>query len=297
MNHMTSSRWRIDVHAHIGHFEGYDLSETTLRSEIDRGEIALALISNIDGAAVEGKTRDLPESVANQATAEAVLDRPDRFRGLLWGRPGSGTPESLEPFRALRVPSGQAGEWGSRVFVGLKLHPEMNHFEIDAPAVDPYMELAGRAGFPVVVHSDGQLDRASPERIVALARRHPGVPVVLYHTAFGGPYRAAIDLVAEALAERQADLYLETAQLPPEHAIEAVERVGAERVLFGTDACYFGVGHYARYQPLVEALEAHCGADDLDAVFRGNALRIFGLHDAPGPLDPPRPDSEEATDD
>jgi uncharacterized protein len=268
----------IDVHAHIGTFEGYDLSEATLLAETEGAGVALALVSNIDGAAVPGKTRGLDETRANRATAELVDRYPARFRGLLWGRPDVGDASALAPFAkgVLDAP----GPWTPRRFVGLKLHPEMNQVPADAPAMDPYLAFAARHGYPVVAHCDGQVDEASAERFLALARRHPAVPVVLYHTGFQGPHEPAMAAAETARRDGSADLWLETAQLPPDRAVEAVERVGPERVLFGTDATFYGRGHYARYDALREALARALDPEALARVLGGNARELFRL-DAP----------------
>lgn len=289
----------IDVHAHIGSFAGYDLSEPTLLAEVAEAGVALALVSNIDGAAVPGKTRDLPEAEANAATERFVRSYPERFRGLLWGRPDRGDASALEPFAGLRLPAegakrAEGGEraeeaeeraprWTRRLFVGLKVHPEMNGTAADAPAFDPYLAFAARHGFPVVAHCDGQVELASAPRLLALARRHPTVPVVLYHTGFQGPHEPAMAAAEAALADGSANLWLETAQLPPEVALEAVERVGAGRVLFGTDATFYGRGHYARYGPLLEAFARELGEEDRARILNGNARALFRLEDAEPP--------------
>ncbi len=279
----------VDVHAHIGRFEGYDLSEETLLAETEGAGIALALVSNIDGAAVPGKSPDLPEAQVNAATEAFVRRYPARFRGLLWARPDRGDARALEPFTAARIPAATAApgdppRWTPRVFVGVKLHPEMNFVPADDPRVDPYLDFAARHGYPVVAHSDGQVDAASPARLLALARRRPQVPVVLYHTGFQGPHAPAIEACAEALRDGSANLWLETAQLPPDWALRAVERVGPGRVLFGTDATFYGRGHYARYAPLLSALHAALSPADLALVRSGNARRLFRLE--PDPSDP-----------
>jgi len=291
----------IDVHAHIGSFAGYDLSEPTLLAEVAEAGVALALVSNIDGAAVPGKTRNLSEDAANRATEEFVRSYPARFRGLLWGRPDRGDASQLAPFAGLRLPDeapgGEGGDgdgmpWTRRLFVGIKVHPEMNLTPADAPAFDPYLRFAARHGYPVVAHCDGQVDEASAPRLLALARRHPEVPVVLYHTGFQGPHEPALAAAETALADGSANVWLETAQLPPEVALEAVERVGAARVLFGTDATFYGRGHYARYRPLLEAFARHLNDADRALILNGNARALFRLVDPPPPS-PPTPASHD----
>lgn len=267
----------IDCHAHIGWFEGYDLSEKTLLSEMDRAGIALALVSNVDGAAVEGRTRALCEEETNRRTVRAVRRHPHRLRGLLWARPESGEAALLEPFLSESVGSDEDFGWTDRLFVGVKLHPEMNGFPADDPRVDPYMELAAAADLPVVVHCDGTMEMASAQRIHRLARRHPQVPVVLYHMGFGGPYEPAIQAAQVSCARSDSRLYLETSQAPVEVVLEALDRVGPGRVLFGTDATYFGPGHYEHYSPLRAALAGRLDACDLCRVLSRNARELFHL--------------------
>lgn len=288
----------IDCHAHVGSFRGYDLRESTLLSNLERQGVSLALVSNIDGAALPDHTRNLDERDANRRTAEVVRRHPALLRGLLWARPPDGAAERLEPFLRETLNDGDgtaapgvapgeendgdAGGWTRRIFVGLKLHPEMNGFPADAPEVDPYLELCRRAGLPVVVHCDGSVEEATAERIHRLARRHPDVPVVLYHMGFGGPHEPAIRAAEAAARTDDARLYLETAQADPDAVLSAVERVGSERVLFGTDATYYGVAHYERYEPLVRRLEASLDPGALARVFRSNSLALFGLDPAGG---------------
>lgn len=271
----------IDCHAHLGWFEGYDLSEETLLSEMDRAGIALALVSNVDGAAVEGRTRALGETETNRGTIRAVRRHPGRLRGLLWARPESGDAAPLEPFLSETVEGGEGCPWTDRLFVGIKLHPEMNGFPADDLRVDAYMELAAAANLTVVVHCDGTVDLASAQRIYRLARRHPRVPVVLYHMGFGGPHEPAIRAAEASVARGDARLYLETSQAPVEVVLDALDRVGVERVLFGTDAPYFGPGHYEHYRALRAALAGRLEPCDLCRVLSRNARELFHLSREP----------------
>ena len=256
--------WRaaraIDVHAHLGEFAGYDLSLPTLLGNLERHDIRLALVSNIDGAALPGVTRNQTEKAANEATRDTVA-REKRLRGLAWARPGDtgSSPENLRPFLA------------KDHFVGVKLHPEMNRFRADAPEVDGYLALCDEFHVPAVFHCQ----EAAP--IARAARRHPKVPVILYHSGFGGDHQEAVKTVEAAVKAKDADLYLETAQVEAEAALEMVRRVGAARVVFGTDATYFGAEHYRHYTELVKLLNAKLPAADFRLVMSGNAERLFHL--------------------
>ena len=261
--------WRraraIDVHAHLGTFQGYDLSLPTLTDNMERHAIRIALVSNIDGASLPGVTGDLPEKAANDVTRDVVAKNP-RLRGLAWARPGDAgsSPANLKPYLERDH------------FVGVKLHPEMNHFAADAPEVDGYLALCDEFHVPAVFHCQ------AAEPIARAARRHPQVPVILYHSGFGSDHQEAIATVEAAVKKHDADLYLETAQVDAASALEMVKRVGARRVVFGTDATYYGHEHYRRYTELVKLLAEKLSPADFQLVMSGNAERLFHLPPAEG---------------
>lgn len=263
----------IDIHAHIGSFKGYDLSTPTLLSNIERYGIQLALISNIDGADLS-QTQNLDEIKANQATVEHVRQYPGLLRGLAWTRPKDGSPANVEPFLRDSISTGP----DRRVFVGMKFHPDMNHFPADDPRVDGYLRLCEKYQIPAVFHSGSDdTSNSAPQKIYAAARRHPTVPIILYHMGFLGPHGSAIATVKEALAKKDAQLYLETSQADPDAVIQAIKELGSERVLFGTDATYYGKEHYSKYEVMIARLRKELSTEDFAKVVRGNAERLFRL--------------------
>jgi len=255
----------IDIHAHIGSFRGYDLRTETLLDNLARYNIRLALISNIDGAALPGTTLNLDEIAANNITLQTVQAHPNLLRGLAWARPVDGAPQNIETY--LR----------DHGFVGVKLHPEMNHFPADDARVDGYLKLCERYHVPAVFHCDQPSSNAAPEKIYAAARRHPTVTIILYHMGFGGPHDAAIEVVKQALQKKDANLYLETSQADPTAVVKAIGELGSTRVLFGSDATYYGVDHYKNYLALVGTLQKKLNGDDFANVMYRNAERLFRL--------------------
>jgi uncharacterized protein len=259
----------IDIHAHIGNFRGYDLSLTNLLQNMKRYGINFALISNIDAAQLSGVTPNKSETEANNETATAVRNNSAVLRGLVWVRPNDGSPQLIEQFLTQKLPD------GNTIFVGMKFHPEMNHFKADDESVDAYLNLCAKYHIPAVFHCGRSPSNSSPERIYNIAKRHPDVPIVLYHMGAFGPHESAIRIAAEALKNKDAQLYLETSQVDPNSVLKAIQTVGADHVLFGTDACYYGKNHYASYQKLIEVLKGELKKEDAEKVLSGNAKKLF----------------------
>jgi uncharacterized protein len=261
----------IDIHAHIGSFRGYDIGLQPLLTNLNKYGLRMALISNLDGCEM-ADTKNLNEVLANQATAAAVRDHPQLLRGLIWTRPEDGSAETVERF--LQTPY-------EHLFVGMKFHPEFNHFDADDPRVDPYLALCERYKVPAVFHCGADGSKSSASKIYAIARRHPSVPIVLYHMGFLASHQSAIDAVLQSITRMDARLYLELSQVSPQDALAAIRKVGSDRVLFGTDATYYGADHYGSYRSLVALLQNDLSAADLRKVLSGNAENLFQLSAQP----------------
>lgn len=262
----------IDIHAHMGTFRGYDLSASTLLTNLNRYGIKLALVSNIDGAELPGTTENLDEKTANEKTFDLVNKNKPLLRGLVWTRPNDGNAKNVEPFL-----KDYLDEDKHHVFVGMKFHPEFNQFAADDKSVDSYLELCRQYGVPAVFHCGGPASLSSPARIYKVARRFPTVPIVLYHMGFGGGHDSAIDVVSQSKAKADAQLYLETAQADPDAVLRAVKKVGSKRVLFGTDATYYGAKHYQNYETLVQKIKTELTQTEFNDIVRLNAIRLFKL--------------------
>lgn len=262
----------IDIHGHIGTYRGFDLSKETLLDNIQRWGVKMVLVSNIDGAGLPEMTRDLDEREANREAEDVVSQYSTVLRGLLWTRPADGSITRIEGFLLAQAEPGAV-----HTFVGLKFHPEMNQFAADDPVVDPYLALCEKYEMPAVFHSGAAGSNSDPEKIYAVAKRHPTVPIVLYHSGFEGNHDAAIEVAKKARAAGDADLYLETAQMDPDSVIKAILEVGSDRVMFGTDACYYGADHYSHYEKLIQRLLLDLSEEEFAQVVRENAKHVFNL--------------------
>jgi uncharacterized protein len=156
------------------------------------------------------------------------------------------------------------GELGYR---GLKLHPTTT---LAHPAAKPTVDLlrrCGELGVPALFHC-GDDPYTTPQTLELAARLAPDTAVVMGHM---GGYLHVDDAIRAA--ERQPNLYLETSAMPyPDRIADAVRRVGAGRVVFGSD----GPG----CNPALEVEKvrlAGLSTKDEAAVLGGTAAQLLGM--------------------
>jgi predicted TIM-barrel fold metal-dependent hydrolase len=240
-----------DAHMHVGAFEslfGVSLDRDGIDALMREHGIGSGVVFHPDNAYV----------------AEVVESIPGLF-ALVWANPR--LPGYLaEAERFLDHPK----------FLGMKLHPLLDGYHPDDPAVHPLVELLVERDLPVLVHC-GHPIFTLPWSIEELAVRFPAAKVILGHMGHGNVVyiNGAIDV-----AERNPNVYLETSGMPMHTKIrEAVERVGETRVLYGSDVPF--------HHPEVELAKVRrSGLDErlVERVLgRNGRLLFFGDEDADGP--------------
>jgi predicted TIM-barrel fold metal-dependent hydrolase len=153
---------------------------------------------------------------------------------------------------------------------GIKLHPDMQRFNIDdPPMMDIYALLEGR--LPVVFHTgDYRSDFSHPRRLARVLDNFPKLTAVAAH--FGG--WSLYDLALEYFRDRSC--YLDVSSSIPylgaRRAEELIGIYGAERILFGSD--------YPMWDPAEELARFETlklPAGDRDLILYQNARRLLGL--------------------
>lgn len=242
----------IDLHTHVGPVLAAhgDTWATPLSSANGEDLVRLLDVSGIDRAVVfaplwEGGSFVDPNYVgANAAVREAAGAFPDRLVGFVRVNPNFGAEAEAEVTRQL----------DSKGMRGMILHPDWEVFYPDDDSVHRLLELARQYGVPVAFHS-GESDyygHSGPANFLELARRFPTVTFILKHMG----YRLVEDAIHVAL--ERPNVYLETAGVTCSNILKAVRRVGADRVVFGSDAPY--------HSPRVEAMKIseHPGLTDAE---------------------------------
>jgi predicted TIM-barrel fold metal-dependent hydrolase len=230
----------IDMHMHIEEVAslGWKMSaEDCIRAMDEAG---------VDRAAVMTLT-DLPglNPRGLELIAEACNSHPDRLFGFIRLNPAhlQLSHEVLE--RAIT----QLG------FKGLKLHPVSTLQHPGAPATIELIQHAGELGVPTLFHC-GDEPLSTPLSIAQAAAACPDARI------------EALDV-----AEQFPNIILETSAMPyPEKIRTAVERIGAERVVFGSDGPVSSPA-LERQKVVIAAL----GEEAAALVMGGNAAALLGL--------------------
>lgn len=233
----------VDSHMHVGEFPLFNVSmdRDALISEMRAHDVATGFVFHPDNLMVR-------ELLAHSAGVH----------GLVWANPRAQDVLS-ETARLL-------DERGSK-FRGVKLHPLLDGYHPDDPAVHPIIELLIERELPVLIHC-GHPIFTLPWSIEELAVRYPQARIVLGHMGHGNIVyiNGAIDVAA-----RNPNVYLETSGMPMHSKIcEAVERVGPDRVLYGSDTPF--------HHPSVELAKVRVSGlptDLTDRVLGENSRRLF----------------------
>lgn len=156
--------------------------------------------------------------------------------------------------------------------VGIKIHPEEHGYRITDEG-DKLFDFLEEVGAPVMTHSG--CPNSLPAAFVPFADKHPGVRLLLAHLGNGNGDRGRADLQVRAIqAARHGNLWVDTSSarsILPGLVEWAVQEIGAERLLFGTDTPLY---HTAMQRTRIEEAEISDAAKRL--ILRDNAIKFFG---------------------
>jgi uncharacterized protein len=243
---------RIDFHTHVDEAEAFGW--------IDPPEKLVPLLdeAGIDMAVIMTYV-DFPGT--NPQALEYIAGAVERFPSRLVGFVRLNPMHLHEALRALERAVNDFG------FKGVKLHPTTTLAHPAEEATIELMRRCGELGVPVLFHC-GDDPYTTPQAIALGVKQAPETTVVLAHM---GGYFHVDQAIAEA--ERVPNLYLETSAMPyPLRIAEAVDRIGADRVVFGSD----GPG----CNPALEVRKVKLSKlppRDEEQVLGGTARRLLGF--------------------
>lgn len=155
-----------------------------------------------------------------------------------------------------------------RGFMGLKLHPVSQKFELDDPRVERLFGMAAEANVPVLIHAGFAMQRiAGP--LLPTVEKHPDLRLILGHAAM------VETLEAVRAFEQHPNVLFETSVVQSKDLYVLFESLDPERVCFGSDIPY---GDYPStlHSVLAAAEVAGVPEEYIPGILSGNILRWFG---------------------
>ena len=155
---------------------------------------------------------------------------------------------------------------------GVKLHPDIQRFQVDDPRCLKIYELCQQEGLVILMHTgDSRYDNSNPNRLLPVLKSFPDLTLIGGHL---GGY-SIWDEASRALAGLP-NFYVDTSSsidvLGVEKAGEIILRYGFDHVLFGTDYPMFRAK-----TELNHLLQMGFTDAQYEQIFSGNAKRLFAL--------------------
>lgn len=240
----------IDTHHHVDSCRVFDLEqdEATVLRTMDENDISATIIQPFPGVPDAGVVHDHIATMAEE--------NPGRVFGLMSMSPHDPDAYRAEAERCIR-------DLG---FVALKIHTIGHAVNPLGTSGGVVFETARELGVPVMVHTGPGIPFADPAMVLPRAREFDDVTVILAHAGFGvlgGP--------TMAVAMDCPNIVLETSWAPGFDIEFALDALGPDRVMFGSDLVTNVAPEVSKYRAL--------DLDDatLDAVLGGTARTVFGL--------------------
>jgi predicted TIM-barrel fold metal-dependent hydrolase len=203
-----------------------------LVADMDKNDVTLALV------------QARPGNVSNDMVAEAAMRHPHRLLALArvgHDQEAAGYHEDPSAFRE------QAPEEIERCLTKLQMKgvgeimarslTDEIHPEKVAKHLDGIMRVVARHQVPIQFPTawtqfPGGLFYGDPLWVDEVAMRHPNVPIIL--TKMGRSIGRYFDS-ALTVAMRNVNIYFDVVGTSPQHLRMAIDKIGSERILFGTD--------------------------------------------------------------
>jgi predicted TIM-barrel fold metal-dependent hydrolase len=249
----------IDSHVHIGKLMDFESSAEDVLECADEAGFDKIFVSHLSAIFY-----DFREG-GNAVTAQAVHRYPERVLGYVAIPTGYFGQDALDELM------GGIEVYGMR---GLKIYsPPVSGlgsyqvlYSIDNPAMLPLIEKAAELKIPILAH-------ATPQECEGVSTNVPEALLLMAHSA-GQPCALGDWNRAIAAARQHPNIYLDTASSMVDmgYIEAAVETLGPERVIFGTDMPLLDP-----YTQLAKVTTAELDEEAKDLILGGNMARLLNL--------------------
>ncbi|WP_162907026.1 amidohydrolase family protein [Allorhizocola rhizosphaerae] len=245
----------LDAHGHIGGWHDFFIPDSTAAGLVATAERAGVTAIGVSHLLAVGAD----PAEGNRRALEAAREHPGRLGVWLVANPQR--PSQVD---ALREQLAQPHVWG------IKLHPDVHQCALDDPAYAPVFELAAEHRAPVLAHGQTGSPWSDPVLFAEVGRRHAEVPLLMGHAGlWAHGFARAARLVADV-----PNVCLETcgSRMTAGWITRLVKLAGADRVIYGSDACFLDLRH-----GLGRVMGARLTEPDRAAVLGGNLARLLHI--------------------
>ena len=155
---------------------------------------------------------------------------------------------------------------------GVKLHPDIQRFNVDDPRAMSIYEMCEDAGLPVCVHTgDYRYDYSNPPRVACILHAFPRLKFIGAHFGGWSVWDEAAKLLTDfpnITVDSSSTFYA----LKPEKVRALIRTWGTERVMFGTDYPL-----WPQQRDIDYLLKLNLTDDDYRRIFWDNAAALFGM--------------------
>ncbi len=245
----------IDSHVHITHVDDTD----NLIKSASLSGIGLLMICSLGVRGYIQYPTVEKMALANDCVLEAIQRFPDEVRGVCYANPQYPEESLAEIDRCIAY----GPMFGIKLWVAAKASD---------PSVEPIARRAVELDVPILQHAwnkaTGNMENEStPADVAILAQKFPELRIHMAHL-YGAGFRGIADIAP------YSNVYVDTGGGEPEAGIleYAVREIGAERILFGSDAP--GRGFAVQ---LGKVTGAAISQKDRDMILWKNTKRVYKL--------------------
>jgi predicted TIM-barrel fold metal-dependent hydrolase len=221
----------VDTHIHLGPCRvfGWESTEEQIISSMERNGVDISIVQPFPGSPDPVKTHD---DIARLA---------EKYPGKIFGLANI-NPHQDEKFvykELVRC----VKELG---FVAIKCHTIGHALMPPAKDADILFETAKELEVPVMIHNASfGMPFSAPGLVIPRAKQYPDVPIIMAHAG-------ACTLTAEAIfiAGEMKNIYLETSWCMTPDIKWAIDYVGADRVMMGSDSSENLDAEMAKYKAI-----------------------------------------------
>jgi len=215
----------VDCHAHIAHFPTLKETKRFILESQEKYGVDYSLVSDCDASEYPSITKyGLHKTTMFQSLKRVIgfsKAHPQRIGALFWINPHN---EKLTPELLSYI------DRNDRWIHGMKIHPWESHIKMTDKRILPFLDLAERKGWPVLVHT--AMDRYSDiAYLAACAKKRPNLIFIAAHlNLLENDKDRSIAYMKDC-----PNLLADTAWVEMKHAKRIYKELGPGRIIFGTD--------------------------------------------------------------